>query len=107
MTGQPTTPSASAPAGEAFIAWLTASCQRQGVPVTIRDPGIIAQVATLVGRTDRAVGTRGGGPLPAAASTPDAQTQPTSRCGDSVSTSAGSLRGEESGSEHDGLLRAA
>ena len=49
MTGQPTTPSASALADEAFIAWLTASCQRQGVPVTIRDPAIITQIATLLG----------------------------------------------------------
>ncbi|MEU9806880.1 hypothetical protein [Mycobacterium sp. NPDC050853] len=32
-----------------FTAWLTASCERQGVPVTITDPGVITQVATLLG----------------------------------------------------------
>jgi hypothetical protein len=33
-----------------FVAWLTASCQRQHVPVTISDPATIAHVATLLGR---------------------------------------------------------
>lgn len=32
-----------------FIAWLTASCQRQGLPVTITDPTVIARIATLLG----------------------------------------------------------
>jgi hypothetical protein len=32
-----------------FITWLTASCERQGVPVTITDPTVITQVATLLG----------------------------------------------------------
>jgi hypothetical protein len=31
-----------------FIAWLTASCERQGVPVTVTDPTVITQVATLL-----------------------------------------------------------
>ncbi|EIU34266.1 hypothetical protein MA5S0708_0011 [Mycobacteroides abscessus 5S-0708] len=33
-----------------FTAWLTASCERQGVPVTITDPAVIGQVAALLGR---------------------------------------------------------
>lgn len=32
-----------------FTAWLTASCERQGVPVTITDPIVITQVITLFG----------------------------------------------------------
>lgn len=39
----------SAPSGEEFTAWLTASCHQQGVPLTIRDPGVVTQVATLLG----------------------------------------------------------
>lgn len=35
-----------------FIAWLTASCERQNVPVTVSDPTVIARIATLLG-TDR------------------------------------------------------
>lgn len=31
-----------------FTAWLTASCQRQGVPVTITDPTALAAIATLL-----------------------------------------------------------
>ena len=37
-----------------FIAWLTASCQRQGLPVTITDPTVIARIATLLGAHQRA-----------------------------------------------------
>jgi hypothetical protein len=37
-----------------FIAWLTASCERQGLPVTVTDPAVIARIATLLG-TDRPV----------------------------------------------------
>lgn len=32
-----------------LLTWLTASCGRQGVPVVISDPGVIAQAATLLG----------------------------------------------------------
>lgn len=32
-----------------FTTWLTASCERQGVPVTISDPAVINQVVTLMG----------------------------------------------------------
>jgi len=39
--------------------WLTASCSAQGVPVTIRDPGLIAQVATLLGHHHRMERTTG------------------------------------------------
>lgn len=35
----------------ALLAWLKASCTSQGVPLLVRDPGTIAQVATLLGRT--------------------------------------------------------
>ncbi|MCA4749585.1 hypothetical protein H8Z55_17490 [Mycobacteroides abscessus] len=31
-----------------FTDWLTASCERQGVPVTVSDPAVIAQVTTLL-----------------------------------------------------------
>lgn len=33
---------------EEFTAWLTASCQNQNVPVTITDPAVLAQVATVL-----------------------------------------------------------
>lgn len=36
-----------------FIAWLTASCQRHDVPVTVTDPAVIARIATLLGATHR------------------------------------------------------
>ncbi|GLV09204.1 MULTISPECIES: hypothetical protein [Mycobacterium] len=32
-----------------FIAWLTASCERQGLSVTVTDPAVIARIATLIG----------------------------------------------------------
>lgn len=32
-----------------FTAWLHASCERQGVPLTISDPTVITQVAALLG----------------------------------------------------------
>ncbi|MBL3749880.1 hypothetical protein [Mycobacteroides abscessus] len=32
-----------------FIAWLTASCERHDVPVTVTDPTVIARIATLLG----------------------------------------------------------
>jgi len=31
-----------------FTAWLTASCQRQALPVTITDPSTLATVAALL-----------------------------------------------------------
>jgi hypothetical protein len=34
---------------EEFLAWLTASCQCQNVPLTINDPAVIAHVVTLLG----------------------------------------------------------
>ena len=33
----------------AFAHWLTASCTAQGVPLTVRDPAVIAQVTALFG----------------------------------------------------------
>ena len=35
-------------AGDQFTAWLTASCQRQALPVTITDPTTLATVAALL-----------------------------------------------------------
>jgi hypothetical protein len=35
-------------AREEFTAWLTASCQRQALPVTINDPTTLAAIATLL-----------------------------------------------------------
>jgi hypothetical protein len=32
-----------------FTAWLAASCERQGVPLIITDPVVIARVATVLG----------------------------------------------------------
>ncbi|SKT85562.1 Uncharacterised protein [Mycobacteroides abscessus subsp. massiliense] len=39
-----------------FTAWLAASCERQGVPLTINDPAVIKQIATLVGRSTKCRG---------------------------------------------------
>jgi hypothetical protein len=36
---------------EEFTAWLATSCERHGVGLTVTDPIIIAQVATLLGAT--------------------------------------------------------
>lgn len=32
-----------------FTAWLTASCERQGLPLRVTDPTVMTQVATLLG----------------------------------------------------------
>jgi hypothetical protein len=32
-----------------FIAWLTGSCERQNLAVTVTDPAVIARIATLLG----------------------------------------------------------
>jgi len=37
-----------------FTAWLTASCQRQDLPVTVTDPTVIGRIATLLGAQHRA-----------------------------------------------------
>ncbi len=37
-----------------FTAWLTASCERQGLPVTITDPIVIDRIATLLGANPKA-----------------------------------------------------
>ncbi len=34
-----------------MVEWLRASCERQGVPVVVRDPSVVAQVAALLGQT--------------------------------------------------------
>lgn len=61
MTARSATPHTQSPDVTAFTAWLTASCERQGVPVTIRDPGVITQVATLLGHHSPAAATCGTG----------------------------------------------
>lgn len=33
---------------EEFIAWLTASCERQGLPVAVTDATTLAAIATLL-----------------------------------------------------------
>jgi hypothetical protein len=35
-------------AREEFTAWLTASCERQALPVTVTDPATLAAIATLL-----------------------------------------------------------
>lgn len=44
----------------AVLAWLTASCAAQGVPVKIADAGALRNVAVLL--TGRAAGRGSGGP---------------------------------------------
>lgn len=34
---------------DALAAWVQASCQRQGVPVFVSDPGVLTRVKALVG----------------------------------------------------------
>lgn len=36
-----------------FDAWLAASCERQGVPVKIADPGVAHQITVLFGKPQR------------------------------------------------------
>jgi hypothetical protein len=36
------------PDRDEFTAWLRASCQRQGLPVTITDPAVLSAVAALL-----------------------------------------------------------
>ncbi|BDX32800.1 hypothetical protein TUM20985_33470 [Mycobacterium antarcticum] len=46
----PQSASSARPYGhEEFLAWLTASCQSQHVPLTINDPAVIAHVVALLG----------------------------------------------------------
>lgn len=47
MSGRPRRDAAWS--GKELRAWLDASCHRQGVPVIIHDPSVIAQVVTLLG----------------------------------------------------------
>lgn len=54
-----------------FTAWLTASCQRQGLSVTITDPTVIGRIATLLGAQH--------GLRPASATRQTRATRPTSR----------------------------
>ncbi len=45
---------------EAFAAWVTASCERQGVPVKVTDVRVVAEVAALLsGGTARPPAKRG------------------------------------------------
>jgi hypothetical protein len=36
------------PTRQEFTAWLIASCERQGIPVTVTDPSTLAAIATLL-----------------------------------------------------------
>jgi len=51
MSPQPVTRSTDVLTPQAVSEWLRASCERQNIPVTIRDPSVIAQVATLLGKS--------------------------------------------------------
>jgi hypothetical protein len=39
---------------EDFELWVVASCHAQGVDVTVSDPGVLNQVAVLLGKGERA-----------------------------------------------------
>jgi hypothetical protein len=48
---------AAGPGGQtdpAVVAWVVASCERQGVPVKVTDTAVLARVGVLLGRVDRA-----------------------------------------------------
>lgn len=107
MTGQPTTPSAPTPDGAAFTAWLTASCERQGVPVTIRDPGIITQVAALLGRPDVGGTIRRYGRVSKTASAREVQTPTSPRRSGIALDRADTSRNTGSGHDPDRPLSAA
>lgn len=38
----------------AVVAWVVASCERQGVPVKVTDTAVLARVGILLGRAERA-----------------------------------------------------
>jgi len=61
MSLRPAPRSTDALTPQAVSEWLRASCERQNIPVTIRDPSVIAQVATLLGKPS----TRASGKQPA------------------------------------------
>lgn len=61
-------------------AWLKASCDSQGVPVVVRDPGIVQQVTTLLGRTT-VKGRRSRSQSPLGVDTADVEPATTSRSG--------------------------
>ena len=46
--GQPRRHAESPTGRDEFTAWLTASCQRQGLAVTITDPTLLAAIAALL-----------------------------------------------------------
>lgn len=49
---------------DAVRAWLEASCAAQGVPVVVSDPGVIANVAVLLGGRGSARRPPAGGAAP-------------------------------------------
>jgi len=61
MSPRPAPQSTNALTPQAVSEWLRASCERQNLPVTIRDPSVVAQVATLLGKPS----TRASGKQPA------------------------------------------
>jgi hypothetical protein len=61
MSPQPSPQSTDTLTPQAVSEWLRSSCERQNLPVTIRDPNVVAQVATLLGKPS----TRASGKQPA------------------------------------------
>lgn len=41
-----------------MVEWLRATCERQGVPVVVRDPSVVTQVAALLGHAAAAPSVR-------------------------------------------------
>ena len=48
---------------EMVVAWVERSCAAQGVPVKVRDPAVVAQVAALLGQVRQTASTRSGSKL--------------------------------------------
>lgn len=54
---------------EVLREWLAASCAAQGVPVVVRDPRIVSDVAVLLGGVGGGGRARAGAPVPGNART--------------------------------------
>jgi hypothetical protein len=48
---------------EMVATWVERSCAAQGVPVKVRDPEVVAQVATLLGQVRQTASMRSGSKL--------------------------------------------
>ena len=62
VTRKPAPDTLSGYSREVLTRWLEASCVAQGVPVTVRDPRVIADVATLLRSAGEGGGRRRAGP---------------------------------------------